>query len=67
MPYSRALLAVEGIGSAEVFEARAPLTEAAAEFDRAGDRWGQALVEFVWMDLHHAVGELADATHADRA
>lgn len=66
--YSRVFLAVEGIGADDVSGSRALLAEAAAEFDRVGDRWGQALVEFVRMDLHHAVGAFPAATrHADRA
>ena len=66
--YSRTFLAVEGVGATDGAEARALLVEAAAEFERVEDRWGQALVEFVRMDLRYAGGEFTAATgHAEKA
>lgn len=38
------------------------LDRAAAEFDRAGDRWGLALVDFVRMELQFLVGDPDTAT-----
>jgi predicted ATPase/DNA-binding SARP family transcriptional activator len=60
--YSTTLLAVEGIAGGDPSGSLAMLDHATAEFDRAGDRWGLALVEFVRMELQFLVGDPDTAT-----
>jgi predicted ATPase len=48
--FSRVLLAVEAVGSPLSRESEELLEEAAAEFSRRGDPWGQAVVSFVRME-----------------
>jgi predicted ATPase/DNA-binding SARP family transcriptional activator len=59
---SRTLMAVEGIGRPDMAPTLGMLAEANAEFVRAGDQWGQALVLFVQMELHGVAGNLDEAT-----
>ncbi len=59
---SRTLMAVEGIGRPDMATPLGLLAEANAEFVRAGDEWGQALVLFVQMELHGVAGRLDEAT-----
>ena len=56
------LLAVEGIADGDIAGPLRRLDDAAEEFRRAGDDWGQALVQFVRMELHFAADAPAEAT-----
>ena len=47
---SRVLLAVEGVTGAQPARSAALLAEAADQFDRDGDAWGQAVIGFVRME-----------------
>ena len=60
--YSATLLAVETIAGGDPGESLAMLDQAAAAFDRAADRWGLALADFVRMELQFLVGDPDDAT-----
>jgi predicted ATPase/DNA-binding SARP family transcriptional activator len=60
--YSTTLLAVEGIAGADPGGSLAMLDQAAAAFDRAADRWGLALADFVRMELQFLVGDPDTAT-----
>lgn len=60
--YSATLLAVETIAGGDPGESLAMLDQAAAAFDRAADRWGLALADFVRMELQFLVGDPDNAT-----
>ncbi|MCA1670733.1 MAG: tetratricopeptide repeat protein, partial [Actinobacteria bacterium] len=60
--YSQTFLAVEGIGGTEIAGSLQLLADAAEEFTRANDQWGQALVCFVQMELHFTQGAFEEAT-----
>ncbi|WP_203932878.1 BTAD domain-containing putative transcriptional regulator [Virgisporangium ochraceum] len=65
---SRTMVAVQAVGDADVADALSTLDGTDAEFARHGDDWGRALVRFVRLELHSALGELDEATvHAGRA
>lgn len=65
---SKTLVAVEGISGTDLPGALALLAEADAEFVRADDTWGRALVQFVEMELRCMQNDLDAATGcADRA
>ena len=60
--YAKTLLAVEAIAGTDRAGSLQMLDEAGAEFDRAGDDWGRALVLFVRMELHFLTGHTDTAT-----
>ena len=60
--FSTAFLAVEGIGGADVRGSLEMLADADAEFTRASDDWGLAVVRFVRMELHFTRGAFDEAT-----
>jgi predicted ATPase/DNA-binding SARP family transcriptional activator len=59
---SRTMVAVQAVGDDDVAAALSTLDGADAEFARHGDDWGRALVRFVRLELHSAVGRLDEAT-----
>ena len=59
--YSRALLAVQGVAGADLAGAEALLAQADADFARHRDRWGQALVAFVRMEIEYCWGDPGEA------
>ncbi|MFD2091892.1 ATP-binding protein [Blastococcus deserti] len=59
---SDTLLAVEAISADDSGAAFAQLERAGRQFARTDDAWGAALVDFVRMELHAAVGDLTEAT-----
>jgi tetratricopeptide (TPR) repeat protein len=62
--FSRLLLAVEGVGAPTFAEAPQLLEEAAAEFSRLGDAWGEAVVSFVRMETVAKHGDEASTRGA---
>jgi predicted ATPase/DNA-binding SARP family transcriptional activator/tetratricopeptide (TPR) repeat protein len=62
------LLAVEGIADGDIADPLRRLDVAEEEFRGTGDRWGEALVLFVRMELHFAADRPTEATrHGRRA
>jgi predicted ATPase/DNA-binding SARP family transcriptional activator len=64
---SRVLLAVEGVTGTHAERAEQLLKEAEAQFDRDGDKWGEAVIGFVRMETALKSGDQEAAIPVGRA